>query len=259
MTVKRGYRFATVPEWVLFHAELQPVDVRVFGVLDRYANKAATAWPGLAKIGALAQCSEDTARRAIRRLEAVGAVTVEPGVDDAGRQTSNRYHLAADAPMHKGGSSGATPVGGTDARVEGGTAATQKRARRNESQKNEPVSTRTHAAPPAPRSVVALAAPNSDIARRELVPQVLDFAAQQAREDGRPLLPSERAALSKWVGEVLGEGYDATEVAHAISAAAYRTPKGVAGQIGKQRTESTSVGNRGLGAVGRFLAEGEPA
>lgn len=251
MSVKRSYRFAAVPEWVLFHADLQPIDVRVFGVLDRYANNGV-AWPGLARIADQAQCSEDTARRAIRRLQDAGAVVVEADADESGRQKSNRYHLAGDAPMHKGGGTAATLGGSSGARGEGGTDATQKREGRNESQRNEnPAATRTDAVVPfTPRSTLALVDPNQ--AARENVAPTLDLAASLAEASRRPLLPSERASLVPYIVEALTAGYDPHDLAHAIASAAYRTPKGVAGELGRKRNEPTSVGNRGMTVADRW-------
>lgn len=254
MAVRRSYRFAVVPEWVLFHDALQPVDVRVFAVLDRYAQ-GGVAWPGLATIGSLAQCSEDTARRAIRRLEAVGAVTVEQVMDENGRQRSNRYHLAGDAPMPNRGGTAATPEGGTDARGEGGAAATQKREVKTERSRNEttPGDARTGA------SLVALAAPSSDIAIRELVPQVLDEAAAQAKALGAPLLPSQRMAVAKTVLEALQHGYSREDIATAVASARFRTHNGVLGQLGQRRDEPQSVGNRGMRKAVAWANEGESA
>lgn len=96
MSVEASYRFARVPEWVLCHDGLEPVDVRVFAVLDRYDGKAC--FPSLGTVGGRIGRSEDTVRRSIRRLVEVGAVSVQER-HVKGRQTSNRYLLAGDHPL----------------------------------------------------------------------------------------------------------------------------------------------------------------
>lgn len=142
-TVKRTYRFAIIPEWVLDHPDLDGVSVRVFGILDRYAGEHSEAWPGLGTVAERAGLSVDTVRRAISRLAAAGAVRVSPRYDAEGRQTSNSYLLAGDGPLAAGAPTApctdATPEGGTDARDAPSTGATQKRVNKNESQKNESV------------------------------------------------------------------------------------------------------------------------
>lgn len=132
--VVSGYWFAKVPEWVVYHPDLDGNAVRAYAVLDRHAG--ADCFPALATIAKLMNVSEDTARRAYRKLIDVGAVKVEKRYTDAGRQTSNRYILAGDnphrnAPVQGRGSRSATHGGGTDATDGGGTGATRTRARTN--------------------------------------------------------------------------------------------------------------------------------
>lgn len=107
------YRFARLPEWMLFHPELSDGAVRVYGVLDRMTGGAG-CFPGVPTVAKRMHKSPDTVRRAIRELERVGAVTVTPRHTRKGRQTSNLYALAGDAP-----------TGGIDAgvTVESGVAA----------------------------------------------------------------------------------------------------------------------------------------
>lgn len=95
----RTYRFAAVPEWIVFHPDLDGNAVRCFAVLDRIAGDDESAWPSLALIGERMAGSDQVARRAIRKLVEVGAVAVVERFTDGGRQTSNVYVLAGDSPM----------------------------------------------------------------------------------------------------------------------------------------------------------------
>lgn len=96
MSVRLGYRFAAIPEWVLYHPDLKGNDIRVFGVLARHAPNIK---PSVQRIAALAQCSEQTVRNSRAALVKVGAIHVEEGFTDEGRQTTNIYHLAGDSPI----------------------------------------------------------------------------------------------------------------------------------------------------------------
>lgn len=142
-TVKRTYRFAIIPEWVLDHPDLDGVAIRVFGILDRYAGEQSEAWPGLNTVASRAQLSVDTVRRAVSRLASAGAVRVTPRFDGEGRQTSNSYLLAGDGPLtagtHTAPSTDATPEGSDDATHPPSTGATQKRVMKNQNQMNESV------------------------------------------------------------------------------------------------------------------------
>lgn len=98
--VRSMYRFARIPEWVLYHADLNEIAVRVYGTLDRFDGR--DCFPSLKAIGIKLGKSEDAVRRAIRSLEAVGAIKVQERATADGRQTSNRYLLAGEAPFDGG-------------------------------------------------------------------------------------------------------------------------------------------------------------
>lgn len=135
--VQRSYRFSIIPEWVLVHPDLDGTAVRVFGILDRYAGASGEAWPGLQTVAERIGCSEQTVRRAIRKLEEVGAVRVEEQFI-SGRQTTNRYHLAGESPMTMRPITVDTPGAVADDRDEGANGDTpRRRARGTESQKDE--------------------------------------------------------------------------------------------------------------------------
>lgn len=139
MSVRATYRFARVPEWVLFHPDLDAVDVRVFATLDRYDGTECI--PSLETIGSRVTRSADTVRRSIRRLEDVGAVRVESR-NVEGRQSSNRYHLAGDAPMQGRPCMDATPDPCTDARVPPCTGATQNQSNEDPEQEDPETASR---------------------------------------------------------------------------------------------------------------------
>ena len=99
MSVVLGYRFAAIPEWVLYHTELTGDDVRLFGVLARYGNDVH---PSRATVASAIGKSTDTVDRCLSRLVDAGAVIVEKRFQGE-TQLPNRYHLAGDEPFAAGG------------------------------------------------------------------------------------------------------------------------------------------------------------
>lgn len=59
-------------------------------LIAAHADHAHEAWPSVPLLAELAGMHEDTVRRAVRRLEATGMVTVQRG----GGRRANRYRLA---------------------------------------------------------------------------------------------------------------------------------------------------------------------
>lgn len=123
-----------IPEWVLFHPTLDALDVRVYGVLARYGERS---FPSLGTVGEKVSRSEDSVRRSIARLVDAGAVAVEQSFSDSGRQNTNTYTLAGEAPMRVAPSTDATlplaPTRGGEGRAD----ATLKRAREERELFNE--------------------------------------------------------------------------------------------------------------------------
>lgn len=96
--VERGYRFATIPEWVLYHPHLTAAAIRVYGCLDRRGQTPSDCYPSHADIAERAQMSERSVARPLAELAAAGAIQIVPRFVE-GRQTSNGYRLAGDAPF----------------------------------------------------------------------------------------------------------------------------------------------------------------
>jgi len=75
VTVRATYRFARIPEWVLVHPDLEAIDVRLFGLLDRFDGRECI--PKLETLAARLNVSRDTVKRAKNRLIEVGAIEAE--------------------------------------------------------------------------------------------------------------------------------------------------------------------------------------
>ena len=93
--------FAIVPEYVLF-SSVSPNAVRLFAVLNRYANKRGQAWPSRKTMAQLMDVSVATIDRAKDELVELGALTVENRQGPNGDPTTNIYTLVMSSPMRKG-------------------------------------------------------------------------------------------------------------------------------------------------------------
>lgn len=139
MSVKLGYKFAAIPEWILYSEHLEHVDVRVWGVLARYGDDIR---PSLNTIADAIHVSRDTVKRSVARLRDHGALWVERRYDETGEPLPHRYHLAGDTPVEGGRCTDAptrtdAPGGrGTDAPTVGAPVH-PKREQDNESKNNE--------------------------------------------------------------------------------------------------------------------------
>ena len=84
--------FAIIPEWVL-HADISSNAVRLYGVLNRFANSRGHAWPSRKTIAELMKVSVATIDRAKDELVELGALTVEARTTPSGDPSSNLYIL----------------------------------------------------------------------------------------------------------------------------------------------------------------------
>ncbi len=134
MSVVLGYKFAAIPEWILYHPGLTGDDVRVYGVLARYGNDIR---PSQQTIAEKISKSADTVKRSLHRLVEVGAVYVEARSEN-GAQLPNRYHLAGDERIESA-PSGCTdaPRGGSTDAPRVGAPVHHEREQDNESKNNE--------------------------------------------------------------------------------------------------------------------------
>jgi len=93
--------FAIVPEFVIF-APISSNAVRLYAILNRFANSQGRAWPSRKTLAELMQCSTATIDRAKDELVEIDALTVEHRTGPAGDPSSNLYILKTSSPVIKG-------------------------------------------------------------------------------------------------------------------------------------------------------------
>lgn len=84
--------FAVVPEWLLY-ADISGNAVRLYAILNRYANTRGHAWPSRKTLADAMKCSPATVDRAREELQNVKAVTVVARRNPSGDPSSNLYIL----------------------------------------------------------------------------------------------------------------------------------------------------------------------
>lgn len=93
MKIQADQYFAIIPEWILY-GDLSSNAVRVFGVLNRFANSdTGKCHPSRKSIAHKARIGLSSVDRAIDELVAFGAVTVKHRTASNGDPTSNEYTL----------------------------------------------------------------------------------------------------------------------------------------------------------------------
>ena len=98
MRLDAEQRFAIIPEWVLYHPDLDPRAVVLYGVLARHCDRKGKAFPSRSRLATLLHCSTKTVDRSLRELQAAQAVTWERRLDPAGDPTSSMYLLHVSPP-----------------------------------------------------------------------------------------------------------------------------------------------------------------
>ena len=90
--IRSDVYFAIIPEWVL-HANISANAVRLYCILNRYANSQGKAWPSRTSIAEKMGVSKATIDRAKEELEAIGAISIDKRISPNGDPTSNLYTL----------------------------------------------------------------------------------------------------------------------------------------------------------------------
>lgn len=90
MKIRNQVTFAIVPEWLLY-SSVSAQAIRLYGVLNRHADKIGRARPSRRRMADLMHVSRKTIDRSLDELESIGAVTIKPNYSQRGDQTTNGY------------------------------------------------------------------------------------------------------------------------------------------------------------------------
>jgi hypothetical protein len=99
--VRASDYFAIIPEFVLY-ADISANAIRLYAVLNRFANSQGKAWPSRKTIADLMRCSTATVDRAKDELVDAGALIVDTRTSPSGDFTSNLYTLITSSPVMRG-------------------------------------------------------------------------------------------------------------------------------------------------------------
>ena len=93
--------FAIVPEWIVL-ADISSNAIRLYALLNRFANSQGRAWPSRKTLADLMRTSTATVDRAKDELVAIGALEIEHRLNPSGDPSSNLYILSTSSPVRKG-------------------------------------------------------------------------------------------------------------------------------------------------------------
>lgn len=143
--VNQDQYFCIIPEWVLY-AEVSATAVRVYGVLNRYANdKTNKCHPARSTIAEKCRISEKSVDRAIKELKKIKALKVKSRKSSQGDYTSNEYTLFSISPAYAQWTP-VSPGGDKNDTTGGDTGVQQTKASINQSQEPSSVPTKVETA-----------------------------------------------------------------------------------------------------------------
>jgi hypothetical protein len=93
--------FAIVPEWIVL-ADISSNAIRLYALLNRFANSQGRAWPSRKTLADLMRTSTATVDRAKDELVTIGALEIEHRLNPSGDPSSNLYILTTSSPVRKG-------------------------------------------------------------------------------------------------------------------------------------------------------------
>lgn len=130
-----GYRYAPIPEALLYDVTMSDKAVRVYGALMRHGMDPSSCYPSHARIGDFIGCAARSVQRPLRELEAVGWIERVRRTDpDTGQRITDGFHVHTGnaqmrAPTALVSVEGSAQTDRAGERVE--------REQENDSQKNE--------------------------------------------------------------------------------------------------------------------------
>ena len=100
IVLKRAHFFSLDNDIIDVHAKtIGALGVAIYAVLARYANRTTgECWPAISRIERLLGLARSTVKVYLRKLEAVGLITITERHEAAGDLTSNLYTLLDPAP-----------------------------------------------------------------------------------------------------------------------------------------------------------------
>lgn len=102
-------RYGRAPRNLLRNPSISDRAVRLYALLDDYADADGKAFPKRALLAAACRCSVSAIAKALAELESWGFLSRTPRYRDDGSQTSTLYELGAGRPLGEGVDTGTPP------------------------------------------------------------------------------------------------------------------------------------------------------
>lgn len=91
------YRFAPIPEELLYDRKISDKAVRIYGALVRHGMSPDDCYPSHARLAELIGCSDRSVQRPLRELEEAGWVDRVPRFLDSGERTTDGFDVRTSA------------------------------------------------------------------------------------------------------------------------------------------------------------------
>lgn len=97
--VTLNYKYAPIPEDLVYDHRLSPLDVRVWACIARHGFEQERCFPSHERIGALVDCSTRSVRRSVENLKTCGWLTYTRSMRQDGGWGVCHYKLETDTPI----------------------------------------------------------------------------------------------------------------------------------------------------------------
>lgn len=97
--VTSDYRFAPIPEALLYDDELSPLAVRIYGVLARHGMTPESCYPSHAAIAERVGCKSRSVQKPLRDLEHAGWISRVARFDDRGDRRSDGFVVRVEPAL----------------------------------------------------------------------------------------------------------------------------------------------------------------
>lgn len=90
---RTDYRYAPIPEALLYDGDVSHLEIRIYGVLLRHGLDPSSCYPSHARIAELAHCSKRSVAAPLRHLEELGWISRHRRFSEGGDALSNGYTI----------------------------------------------------------------------------------------------------------------------------------------------------------------------
>lgn len=261
-SVTTSYRFAPIPEALLYDSTVDHLAVRVYGALARHGMDPASCYPSHRRLAQLVGVSPRSVQRPLKVLEEAGWISRTERFSDRGDRLSDGYHVHVTPNTERaGGASGDAPPAFRNAgppalsdadppRSAARTPRVPERGQEREPEEREQGNESKHNEFPSPDGDDALKPTESDPVKR----RAHQLAVLAFEQDRKPVTRGGFAAVMARIEDALRSGRGVNELTGAITDGSIEvwTLDGISAALARRRGPKNGA-SRNLNALGRAM------